>query len=137
VGRLATRDNNGNQQQQIGIKRIQPCVYIIRTGNTTTWNEARLQRIIETSKLAHRNMGEAAQDQARAYNLRKRDWSPKIGDLVWERQHPLSKAVIGFAAKLAPIYDGSIKSDRLRVYSDRQRSNTWRQDRHTERTLTN
>jgi len=63
--------------------------------------EARLQRIMETRKLAHRNMGKAAQDQARAYNLRKRDWKPKIGDLVWERKHPLSKAAIGFAAKLA------------------------------------
>jgi len=34
---------------------------------------------------------------------------PKIGDLVWERQHPLSKATIGFAAKLAPKYGGSLK----------------------------
>jgi len=42
--------------------------------------------------------GKCAQDHARAYNLRKRDWKPKIGDLLWERQHPLSKAAIGFAA---------------------------------------
>jgi len=34
---------------------------------------------------------------------------PKIGDLVWERQHPLSKATIGFAAKQTPKYGGPFK----------------------------
>jgi len=30
----------------------------------------------------------------------------KLGNKVWFRQHPLSKAAEGFAAKLAPKYDG-------------------------------
>ncbi|XP_044312554.1 putative uncharacterized protein DDB_G0278921 [Drosophila rhopaloa] len=71
--------------------------------------EARWELIMEARKLPHLNMGKAAQDQARSYNLRKRDWRPKIGDLVWERKHPLSKAATGFAAKLASKYEGPFK----------------------------
>ncbi|KAH8314032.1 hypothetical protein KR059_007388, partial [Drosophila kikkawai] len=68
--------------------------------------EERIARIKETCELARKNMERAAQDQARTYNLRKREWKPKQGDMVW---HHLSKAVDGFAAKLAPKFDGSYK----------------------------
>jgi len=29
-----------------------------------------------------------------------------VGDIVWAKEHHLSKAAEGFAAKLAPRYDG-------------------------------
>jgi len=32
--------------------------------------------------------------------------SPAVGDIVWAKEHHLSKAAEGFAAKLAPRYDG-------------------------------
>jgi len=48
----------------------------------------------------------ASQDQARHYNLRRRQWTPTVGDVVWAKEHHLSKAVEGFAAKLAPRYNG-------------------------------
>ncbi|KAH8340334.1 hypothetical protein KR074_001245, partial [Drosophila pseudoananassae] len=66
-------------------------------------NAARLK---ETFEIVRRNMERAAQDQARHYNLRRRKWSPKVGETVWAKEHHLSKAAEGFAAKLAPRYDG-------------------------------
>ncbi|KAH8331324.1 hypothetical protein KR074_001633, partial [Drosophila pseudoananassae] len=66
-------------------------------------NAARLK---ETFEIVRRNMERAAQDQARHYNLRRRKWSPKVGETVWEKEHHLSKATEGFEAKLAPRYDG-------------------------------
>ncbi|XP_044313299.1 uncharacterized protein K02A2.6-like [Drosophila rhopaloa] len=52
------------------------------------------------------NLQRASLEQARHYNLRRREWRPTLGSQVWLRQHPLSKATEGFAAKLAPKYDG-------------------------------
>jgi len=51
-------------------------------------------------------MEKASQDQARQYNLRRRQWTPAVGDVVWAKEHHLSKAAEGFAAKLAPRYNG-------------------------------
>jgi len=51
-------------------------------------------------------MEKASQDQARHYNLRRWQWSPAVGDIVWAKEHLLSKAAEGFAVKLAPRYDG-------------------------------
>jgi len=50
-------------------------------------------------------MEKASQDQARHYNLRRRQWTPAVGDVVWAKEHHLSKATGGFAAKLTPRYD--------------------------------
>ncbi|KAH8272370.1 hypothetical protein KR026_009878, partial [Drosophila bipectinata] len=70
---------------------------------TPTENATKLKEVLE---IVQRNMERAAQDQARHYNLRRRKWSPKVGETVWAKKHHLSKAAEGFAAKLAPRYDG-------------------------------
>ncbi|KAH8295536.1 hypothetical protein KR018_008026, partial [Drosophila ironensis] len=60
-------------------------------------------------EIVRRNLETAAQDQARHYNLRRRPWKPKVREKVWMREHPLSKAAEGFAAKLAPKFGGPYK----------------------------
>ncbi|KAM8707523.1 hypothetical protein ACLKA7_005067 [Drosophila subpalustris] len=56
-----------------------------------------------------RSLEKAAQDQARHYNLRRRSWKPSVGDKVWLKEHHLSNAAEGFAAKLAPRFGGPFR----------------------------
>ncbi|TDG38074.1 hypothetical protein AWZ03_015504 [Drosophila navojoa] len=52
------------------------------------------------------NLQKASKDQGRYYNPRRREWRPAQGSMVLLRQHQLSSASEGFAAKLAPKFDG-------------------------------
>ncbi|KAH8358392.1 hypothetical protein KR084_003667, partial [Drosophila pseudotakahashii] len=74
-----------------------------RAAETPDENASKLKEVFE---IVRRNMEKASQDQARHYNLRRRQWTPAVGDVVWAKEHHLSKAAEGFAAKLAPRYDG-------------------------------
>lgn len=76
------------------------------TGSANHDPGSRAQELQEVFKIVRHQLGRAAEDQRRHYNLRRRPWKPKAGDLVWVRQHPLSKAVDNFAAKLAPKFGG-------------------------------
>ncbi|KAG5860651.1 hypothetical protein JTB14_030166 [Gonioctena quinquepunctata] len=50
-------------------------------------------------------LSEAYVKNSRQYNLRKRPGENyQIGDKVWKKNHVLSNAAEGFAAKLAPAY---------------------------------
>lgn len=44
--------------------------------------------------------------QARYYNAHRRDAQFQVGDLVWVRAHPVSKALEHFSSKLAPRWSG-------------------------------
>ncbi|XP_044312732.1 uncharacterized protein LOC123037173 [Drosophila rhopaloa] len=89
-------------------------------------NASHLQGIFE---IVRSNLQRASLEQARHYNLRRREWRPTLGSQVWLRQHPLSKVAEEFAAKLAPKYDGpypvakftSPKLVRLQRPGDRRR----------------
>ena len=63
-------------------------------------------RLREAVRLARHAQAQATEAQKRAYNLRRRDWRPRIGDEVMLREHPLSSAAKNFAAKLAPKFSG-------------------------------
>uniref|UniRef100_A0A034W800 RNA-directed DNA polymerase n=1 Tax=Bactrocera dorsalis TaxID=27457 RepID=A0A034W800_BACDO len=81
----------------------------IDTGMMPTTAEEKYNRMQEAFRIVRQNMERASTDQARHYNLRRRKWTPAIGELVLAKEHHLSKAADGFAAKLAPKYDGPYK----------------------------
>jgi len=76
------------------------------TGPPRETPEENANKLREVFEIVRRNMNKASQDQARHYNLRRRQWSPAVADIVWAKEHHLSKAAEGFAAKLSPRYDG-------------------------------
>ncbi|BFF95728.1 uncharacterized protein DMAD_13070 [Drosophila madeirensis] len=79
------------------------------SGIVATDPETRAKQLYEVFQAARDNTQRASAEQARHYNLRRRDWRPTIGSLVLVKQHVLSKANDGFAAKLAPRYEGPYK----------------------------
>ena len=67
---------------------------------------ARLKKLDDIYELVRINLGRAFSTQSRHYNLRRREWRCHVGDKVMKKENPLSSAVKGFAAKLAPKYSG-------------------------------
>jgi len=64
------------------------------------------RRLEEAQEVVRANLARAFQKQAHHYNLRRRDWKPNIGDVVWKRSHILSSNANAINAKLAPKYIG-------------------------------
>lgn len=69
----------------------------------------RAKKLQEIFQIVKRNLATSASNQAKYYNLRHRDWRPKVGELVWLRQYAQSNAAENQEAKLAPKYDGPYK----------------------------
>jgi transposase InsO family protein len=69
-------------------------------------NRERLEKFLKISEKCKENMKKANQQQAKHYNLRRREVQYREGDRVWLRSHHLSSAKDDFAAKLAAKYDG-------------------------------
>ncbi|KAM8701769.1 hypothetical protein ACLKA7_004931 [Drosophila subpalustris] len=68
--------------------------------------EDKARRLQEIFRIVKENTQRATIDQARHYNLRRREWRPELHSLVLVKHHVLSNAAEGFAAKLAPKYEG-------------------------------
>lgn len=66
----------------------------------------RLERLTDIREFMSRNLAKARYNQARYYNLRRRSWTPLIGDFIYKKEHHLSDASKNFAAKLAPKFSG-------------------------------
>lgn len=72
-----------------------------------------LTKLEDVYKLVRRKLDEAYQTQRRAYNLRRRPYSPKIGDEVYKKEYPLSNAAKHFSAKLAPKFSGPYRIKKI------------------------
>ncbi|XP_011068826.1 PREDICTED: uncharacterized protein LOC105154798 isoform X4 [Acromyrmex echinatior] len=70
------------------------------------WQE-RMRRLQSLHRWISGNLDQAHQQQARHYNLRRRDRTFRVGDLVLKRQHTLSSAVHNVATKLSPKFQGA------------------------------
>ena len=59
------------------------------------------------------NLDRAYKKQASTYNLRRRNRTFRVGDLVLKRQHVLSSAAQNIAAKLAHKFQGPYRVSRV------------------------
>jgi len=73
----------------------------------------RLEQLEAARELARINIARAFQKQASYYNLRRRQWKPKIGDTVAIKNHELSDKTKHKAAKLLPKFKGPFKVARV------------------------
>ena len=78
--------------------------------NTPAYNT--LHAHTQLMKEVERHVGVAKARQARYYNIRRKDVHFAVGNLVWLRSHPLSKASAKFSAKLAPRWSGPVKVEK-------------------------
>lgn len=67
------------------------------------------QKIEEMLKIAGLNIKKAYETERKYYNLRRRNWQPEIGELVYAKEHHESSAAEKFTAKLAPKYSGPFR----------------------------
>lgn len=65
-----------------------------------------LEKYKELIQTVKRNIARAQEKQRHYYNLRRRPAHFQVGDWVWVRTHPLSRASDGFMAKLAAKWKG-------------------------------
>lgn len=71
-----------------------------------------IERQNQLNEEVKRSMRNAQLRQARHYNAHRKDAQFQVGDLVWVRAHPLSKASDYFSAKLAPRWIGPAKVEK-------------------------
>ena len=74
--------------------------------NTTRDVPSVIKRLEDIREIVRMNLDRAFERQAPHYNLRRRNWRPKIGEIVWRRERPLSDKNAGRNAKLAPKFSG-------------------------------
>ncbi|XP_072141317.1 uncharacterized protein [Dermacentor andersoni] len=76
------------------------------TCNYSTFTQTLSSRLAHTLKEARENLDLARLEHGNQYNKGRRALEFAVGDEVLRRTHPLSDAAKGFAASLAPRWDG-------------------------------
>lgn len=66
-----------------------------------------------TMEIVHANLAKAFVQQQRNYNLRKRKWTPQVGDWIYIATHHLSNAAQHNTAKLMPKFEGPYQIKRF------------------------
>ena len=69
-------------------------------------HKERIKKFQDALELAKIKTPQSFQKQQRYYDLRRRDWTPAVGDRVLKKTQYLSNKVANFNAKLAEKYDG-------------------------------
>lgn len=75
--------------------------------------ETHRQHLEEAYEVARIHLAWAFQKQERHYNLRRRDWRPRLWNKVWKRERLLSNRDQAFNAKLAPRFAGPMEIRRI------------------------
>jgi len=83
----------------------------IEARDTAEWSE-RMKKLQVLREWVIENLDKAYQSQASRYNLRRRNRTFRVGELVLRRQHILSSAAQNVAAKLAHKFQGPFKVGR-------------------------
>ncbi|XP_029674537.1 uncharacterized protein K02A2.6-like [Formica exsecta] len=89
----------------------------------------------EAHELVRIHLARAFQHQERHYNLRRRNWQPRLAELVWRRNHALSNKADAFNAKLAPKYVGPLEVRRIVspvIVDLRDRQGRWHRHVHVQ-----
>uniref|UniRef100_A0A1Y1JY12 Integrase catalytic domain-containing protein n=1 Tax=Photinus pyralis TaxID=7054 RepID=A0A1Y1JY12_PHOPY len=76
-------------------------------------HEERMGKVQEMRQLAREALSKAFEEQRKPYNLRRRPYKPKVGELVYCREHILSDKAKGISNKLTPKYDGPYEIKRI------------------------
>jgi hypothetical protein len=93
------------------------------------------RRLREAYDIVRIKLARAFQRQEQYYNLRRRDWRPRVGEWVWKRDHPLSRRADAFNAKLAPKYIGPFEVRRIVspvIVDLRSKSGKWYRHVHVQ-----
>lgn len=69
----------------------------------------RVNQLQEAYEIVRLNLAKAFTKHCTYYNKRRREWVPKVGDIVAKREYLLSSAVGQFSAKLAAKYTGNYR----------------------------
>ena len=96
----------------INSRREMENVPTVAQGNVDIWKD-RIKRLDALRDLVKRHVDKARQKQKHYYDMQRRDQRFRLGDKVLRRVHVLFKASENFAAKLAPVSEGSLEITRV------------------------